>query len=111
MLFRSERATFPTNPFGTILMTQDPRRIRYEIILANTSGASVQFILGTQAAVVSGNVAEYSVMPGDTLIIERNFRSDMEGVVLDQMLQAVSGVITPSVRETILTPLPVDEEP
>ena len=98
---------------GTLLFTQDPRRIRYEIILVNISTTTPSLVqIGSRVGQQSGAAPFYFVAPSGNLIITRNFRTDMEGVTLEQILSLTSGP-SPSARTrvTILTPLPVDEEP
>jgi hypothetical protein len=91
------------------LFPADSRRVRYEIIMRNAQLVNVGVCqLGAPGDFDQGNQAFYSIAPGDTIIITRDFTTD-----LDATTQAVIGQTDTncrfSTRETFLTPLPVDE--
>lgn len=91
------------------LIAQDSRRIRYEIILANEDAAAQTVDIGTILATGGFNFQEYSIPPGDTKVIERDFLTDLDAVTLALICQPSSLNVVISTRETFLTPLPADE--
>jgi hypothetical protein len=94
------------------VLSQDPRRIRYELVISGSDMAQTgQVIIGTSTAIDDGTAQVYSYNAGVTIQIERDFRSDMEGVCLPLFCEDGAGGTFISVRETFLTPLPIDEEP
>lgn len=96
----------------TNILQQDPRRIRYEIIITAENPASTTNInIGSPAAVTGSTCELYFLAANQNIVIIRDFRSDMEGVVLPiDILGSNPGTgIVVSTRETFLTPLPVDE--
>jgi hypothetical protein len=101
----------PTATWAQI-MSQDARRIRYELILTNTDGGGNHNIrIGTPGTNDLGTAQSYFVAAQQSLVIQRSFEYDLEGVCLPLNALCNSGVITVSVRETFLTPPPVDEFP
>lgn len=105
-----------TEPGGLVnvqnkLLGADPRRIKYEIILGNLGPVTHAIQIGSPSAVAGGDNQIYVIPPGGTIIIERGFRADMETVCgpLDMIFD--NNDVQISVRETFLTPIPVDEMP
>jgi hypothetical protein len=94
------------------VIAPDPRRIRYEVILANNDPANhIQFQIGSYGSINAGTAQIYNVEPGASLTIERDFFTDLDAVclALEATVSAGSGVLC--TRETFLTPIPVDETP
>lgn len=100
----------PTTPgTPTRILNQDPRRISYEIVLANEDAAAQEFDL---SPVTGGSAAEftaYSVAPGETQVIDRDFLTDLDAVTKEVWCTTSVGAQLVTVRETFLTPAPVDE--
>jgi hypothetical protein len=93
-----------------VLIGPDPRRIRYEIILAQQNAAVAQVAIGTPQSFDLGTSQFYVLGQGDTIVIERNFFDDLDAVTLPLSIQLQSeSSCTVSTRETFLTPLPTDE--
>lgn len=93
------------------ILNQDPRRIRYEIVLANEDVATQEFDLSSITGGSNNLVTAYSVAPGSTLVIERSFLSDLDSVTKQVWCAISVNTQLVSVRETFLTPAPVDEIP
>lgn len=92
-----------------VLVGLDPRRIRLEIVLANRDTVnSLTANIGSPGSNNLGTSELIQLPPGGTVVIERNFLTDMESVTLPLEFQGSSSVIY-STRETFLTPLPADE--
>jgi hypothetical protein len=100
------------NPGAIVkLLGQDPRRVRYEIILANTTAAAASVGINASQDAVSNIFSTYAINAGDTLIIDRNFFTDLDAVTLSVWAEVGTGSLNISTRETFLTPAPVDEGP
>jgi len=96
----------------TQILQRDPRRIRYEIYFSDQNGAGgSSAALGTRDEVAAGLGLYLSFANLSTFPIERDFSTDAEAVTEEQWIGIQSGAFNVSVRETILTPLPVDESP
>ena len=93
------------------ILRQDPRRTRYEIIIANGGNTTLEVQIGSLQSINNTNYGTYSIAAGDTLVIIRDFRSDLEGVCLEQFAMATVGNAVVTTREDFLTPLPADEVP
>lgn len=91
------------------LIQQDPRRIRYELIMSNGDVTDQVFTIGTPSSFQAGNAQTYSVKPGATLIVERTFLSDFDAVTIGLDATVSSSSCNLNTRETFLTPLPADE--
>lgn len=97
------------------VLNQDPRRISYELYFCAQSGGTFWTIqLGRtfdQALTASGIVLRSA--PPNVNFIKRNFFEDLDAVCLPVWAMSASGseITQLSVRETRLTPVPVDEEP
>jgi hypothetical protein len=91
------------------LIGQDPRRIRYEIILANNGDAVDTAFIGSQASFDPGTSQQYYLNAGDTLIIERNWITDLDAVTINLWGVTSNGNIGVTTRETFLTPAGNDE--
>ena len=94
------------------LIGADPRRVKYEIIISEGSGAAFAIAaVGSQASFDAGTSAIYSIPPGGTVVISRDFFTDLDSVCLELWGAIVGGQISFSTRETFLTPIPIDEAP
>jgi hypothetical protein len=93
------------------ILGQDPRRIRYEIIVTNAGAAAIVFWLNASQDAVANIASQYTVGAGRSIVIERDFLTDLDAVTVPVWGQANSGGLTVSTRETFLTPAPVDEGP
>jgi hypothetical protein len=100
-----------TAPQTMQILSPDPRRIRYEIIIGNNNAAPAQLTVGTPSADDGGNDQFYSLPDNETIIIERDFLTDLDCICLALQASCNSGACIVSVRETFLTPIPVDEMP
>jgi hypothetical protein len=106
-----ETAIVPIANTQAKLLGQDPRRIKYEIIVSNPDAAAHFFEVGSPSAMDAGNNAQYELAPNTSLTIERDFFADLEGVTLALAFLTDSAAVTIGTREVILTPAPVDEVP
>jgi hypothetical protein len=94
------------------LLSQDPRRIKYEIIMANTSPSENETVqMGSPRTVASGLAQIYWMRPGETIIVTRDFFTDLDSVCIEVDVQFQGPDVQISTRETFLTPTPVDEGP
>lgn len=93
------------------ILKLDPRRIRYEIVLSNGGNATDFLLVGSKTPVDLGNALEYKLLAGTTAVIVRDFKTDLDAVVIDVWAANNQQPFTVTVRETFLTPLPVDETP
>lgn len=91
------------------LLTKDPRRIRYEIVIANQTASAITVQVGTQAQVQNQNGPFYQLAPNATQVIDRNFLTDLDAVTDNVWIFANVADYACSTRETFLTPLPADE--
>ena len=90
----------------------DSRRIRYEIVIGNASNAApFTCFVGSPASMDSLTAAFYHGAIASTLVIDRSFLTDMEAVCLPISVRPNLGSLDIGVRETFLTPAPVDEFP
>ena len=107
------KETVPNIPSATptLLVGQDPRRIRYELIFTNFDSGPLDILLGQTLDALTTIGLEYQVPENSTLIIERSFLTDLDGVTVSVFCNATGSGFTISSRETILTPAPVDEGP
>lgn len=94
-----------------VIFGADPRRIKYEIIVAN-EGATADFIsIGTPAEIDAGVALEIQLNGGDSYTIKRDFFTDLDSVCLPLSAATSTNPWLISSRETFLTPAPVDEIP
>lgn len=94
----------------SVILGPDPRRIKYEIILANTSATlptSVQ--IGFSGGIDLNAPQVYNLAPGATIVIERTFFSDLDSVTLPLWGVASGNGCFVSTREVFLTPPAVTE--
>jgi hypothetical protein len=105
------RETFFSNLSGGItqLLKQDPSRIRYELTIMNAQVVVGDLAIGTGKAIQAGQGTEIIVTPHSTYPIVRDWLGDLEGVCLEVVADVFGGNMNISVRETFLTPAPVDE--
>jgi hypothetical protein len=106
-----EKRFTPDSVSRLTLMTPDTRRISYEIVIINDGIVGHFTAVGTGAAIDQNRAENFAVLPGSSIIIRRNFITEMENVCLDVVALATSADIQYSTRETFLTPAPVDEIP
>lgn len=92
------------------VLTKDPRRIRLEIQITfpTVSALSVARI-GNQIAIQSGIGERFMSGAETTYTLDRNFFDDGDAVCEELWVTSSLGIQIISVRETLLTPLPVDE--
>lgn len=113
MVVTIKETAFEASATPYLILQQDPRRIRYEIWLnpANLVTPAVMYI-GSPAAIDSDNAMGIELESlVSSIPIVRDFRSDLEAVCLPVMVSDPSAQMLISVRETLLTPAPVDEVP
>lgn len=97
------------------VLKQDPRRISYELVFSAQSGFTNWGVnLGTtfdQAARATGIVIRSA--PPTVVIIKRTFFEDLDAICLPVWVLSESGseLTQVGVRDTRLTPVPVDESP
>lgn len=106
----------PTIAVGTtaVVLQQDPRRIRYELVLTSSFNGALSVLVGSPASFEAGTAALYRAVTNGQIVIERDFLTDMEGVCLPVAIQPTAAEGSPAIastRETFLTPAPVDEFP
>lgn len=96
----------------TQLMTLDPRRIKYELYISDAIGAGGSIVvIGTEQQVAQTLGLQISVANLLTLPIKRDFFADLDTVCEALWANFIQGAFSISVRETILTPLAVDDTP
>jgi hypothetical protein len=93
------------------IISGDPRRIKYEIFLANISVAADYVSIFSNGDTSTDNPQLISLPPGASEILTRTFFGDLDAVTLPVFLTPGAGSINVSVRETFLTTLPADELP
>jgi hypothetical protein len=93
----------------TPVVEPDPRRIRLELTLANVNGAFSSLFLGTRTQMDTGKAAVYTLPAHSTLILTRDFLTDLDTVCLPMLARSSVGNWEVFVRETILTPTPIGE--
>jgi hypothetical protein len=92
------------------IMSKNPSRIRYEVVIANIAGAANTALrVGSQIAVQSGGGLKLSFQNNGVFYLVRDFKTDGDMVTAELWANAPTLTSNVSVRETILTPLPVDE--
>lgn len=96
---------------STPILGNDPRRIKYEIILTNNGDVTDQIGIGTAADISNAAALVIGVAAGESYTIKRDFFTDLDSVCIG--LSAIAGANNwfASIRETFLTPAPVDEIP
>lgn len=100
----------PTVNTARMLIGNDPRRIRYELVISSTQAVTQQALTGTQAALQAGagEAFELTLSLLNVLIV-RDFTTDGDAVTEEVWVQSNNANALFSCRETLLTPLPVDE--
>lgn len=93
------------------ILSADPRRIKYEIILTNLGATADQILIGEPSAIDQGKGLAVGVAAGESYTIKRDFFTDLDSVCLPLSAQAGANPWAVSIRETFLTPAPVDEIP
>lgn len=100
----------PAANTATQLLKTDPRRIRYEITISSTNAATQQGLLGPLAVIQAGNAQAWELsITLLTFQVERDYLTDGDAVVEEIWAQSNNAAMIFSARETLLTPLPVDE--
>lgn len=96
----------PTDTAGVSqILLPDPRRIKYEIILANGDSLVTNTVsLSTIGGVDQPSAAVYTLGPSATIIIERTFFADLDAVTLPVWANNPSGDVAISTREVFLSP-------
>ena len=107
---KRQTAIFDTNTSPQLILGQDVRRISYEIVLASATGLD-QCLIGSPAEIDAGFGLLYVVTYGGPFVIKRDFYVDLDTVCEPLVMKKVAGTVVATVREVILTPLPVDESP
>lgn len=109
------------NQFGSLaaitqIVKPDPRRIRYEIVLSEISGAGSILVGLSQANKTVGIFGQlamlYALPASGSQTITRDYRTDGDNVtaaVFALVTVGGGGAGAISVRETLLATLPVDE--
>jgi len=67
--------------------------------------------IGSPTAIQNGTALSFVLDYYWQLLLVRDFRTDLDAVVLPLMVSDPQGFVTVGVRETLLTPAPVDEVP
>jgi hypothetical protein len=106
-----ESQPFAASPAIFPLVGLDPRRIRYEVWIANQQVNPLALNIGAKSTLELGNGQQILVLPGTTFYFSRNYQTDLDAVSLDVYAQLTTGTLIIGVRETFLNPLPVDESP
>lgn len=106
-----EKSNNLDNTKPQLILGQDPRRIRYEIIVTNPDATAHNCYLDASPDAVTNIASEYAIAPHSSLIIERTFLSDLDAVTMPVWGQAGAAGLSVATRETFLTPAPVDEVP
>lgn len=95
----------------TQILLQDSRRIRYELVFLNSGLLPDDCIFNHNGDFTATAYQEVYLSAGSVFIIERDFRSDLDAVTLPLFVLGPGSNIAIGVRETFLTPAPVDEIP
>lgn len=93
------------------VLSADPRRIKYEIILTNLGATADGILIGTPTDLDQGTALFAGAAAGESYTIKRDFFTDLDSVCIPLSAQAGANPWVVSVRETFLTPAPVDEIP
>lgn len=94
----------------TQVITADPRRIRLEITLVGASGvAGDKMTIGTQATIQAGVGQVFQFPIAGMAYLARDYWSDGDAVCQELWVLNGGNPTTITTRETLLTPLPVDE--
>jgi hypothetical protein len=94
------------------ILGPDPRRIKYEIILANQSATVGDVVfLASVGGADTPNPQAYAVPPAGTIIVKRDFFTDLDAVTAAIFGLEQNGTVLITTRETYLTPVPIDELP
>jgi hypothetical protein len=93
------------------ILGPDPRRIKFELYLFNTGSAASDINIADDIETLNTAPLDVSAGPGLTVVIRRTFLSDLDAVCLPLWVVPIVNTWTVSVRETLLTPAPVDEVP
>lgn len=108
---KSNQFNLPNDSSLVPILGQDPRRIKYEIVLENVGTPGGQIQVGTQTELDNGTNLEYSLAGHTTVVVRRDFLTDLDSVCSALFASTAVNSMFVSVRETFLTPAPVDEVP
>lgn len=100
-----------THPATAQLLLPDPRRIHYEITFAAGGGVTSLVSIGSSLAVVATVAEPISTPVGGTVILVRDWRSELDAVTLPLFVGANVSETIIGVRQVILTPPGVDVIP
>jgi hypothetical protein len=107
-----ETLIIPSTSIPTPILGLDTRRIKYEIILTNAGAIDADVQIGTPDAILAGTSWDIFLASNRNYAIIRDFRTDLDAVTLPLWaLDDGAQNIEINVRETFLTPAPVDEVP
>lgn len=93
------------------ILSADPRRIKYEIVLTNLGATTDLIEIGTPSALDLHQALIVGVAAGESYTIKRDFFTDLDSVCLPLSALTGTNLWVVSIRETFLTPAPVDEIP
>lgn len=97
---------------GEMVLNQDPRRLSYEIVVTNNKATFINVFEGaTLDAVLNTTGIFYLVPPHSSIVIKRDFFTDLDAVCSPVFMLGPNTDCFVSTRETFLTPIPVDETP
>jgi hypothetical protein len=108
-LIENEGGFFDTQPVQIISL--DPRRIAYDIVMENFGDANDVALVSTIGGLDPPVQAHYGIFPGATQVISRSFLTNLDAVTMPVFACSVNGNIRFDTREVFLTPLPIDEPP
>lgn len=108
--------TYPvfSNGVAVQLASNNPRRIGWTLLFENFDSANPGYfrICDNPDQVVSGQALEYTVGSNSTYTVERSFLTALDAVSLPiWMAVSNSNELAVSLRETLLSPPPLDELP
>src|ERR1700723_1909123 len=90
------------------LIPADQRRIKYEIVMSNTDAALQTAILTSPRGADAGQGQQWNLGPNAIAEKDRSFLTDGDAVTAAVFVMISSFNLQVTVRETFLTPAPVD---
>jgi hypothetical protein len=105
---KSTQITFGAS-VATQILTVDPRRIGYELVLGNEDVAFITVSISDTSTGITVNALIYDVPPGGSIPIRRGFLTDLDSITGELWLLCGNTNLDVSIREIFLTPLPADE--
>jgi hypothetical protein len=94
---------------ATQILTVDPRRIRFELVLGNEDAAFITVAISDTSTAINANALLYDVPPGGSIQLNRSFLTDLDSITGELWMLCSNTNLDVSIRETFLTPLPADE--